>query len=199
MSTIDNVIEMLTNIIGVDAPPGVDNEEPRLPPPPPPTTTQQAAAGDGERAPRRRKKDKKRRKKDSDGESSGEDSSNDDDDSEPEKLKTKVLESIKQRSKAKEDAVCPAEQVNYAFYDPELHWCKACNVFPKTAKDYLNHLHSKEHTDVVKKNTESPWHENNQNVVSLTRRRLRMKVDLNSHFLSSPPPPPGYAHLPKCP
>ena len=56
--------------------------------------------------------------------------------------------------------------MNYAFYDPELHWCKTCNVFPKTAKDYLNHLHSKEHADVVKKNTESPWHDNNPNVVS---------------------------------
>lgn len=60
----------------------------------------------------------------------------------------------------------PDPQVNYAFYDPELHWCKACNVFPKTAKDYLNHLHTKEHTEMVKKNTESPWHENNPNVVS---------------------------------
>lgn len=59
--------------------------------------------------------------------------------------------------------------MNYAFYDPELHWCKACNVFPKTAKDYLNHLHSKDHADVVKKATESPWHENNQNVVSYAK------------------------------
>lgn len=62
------------------------------------------------------------------------------------------------------------QQVNYAFYDPELHWCKACNVFPKTAKDYLNHLHSKEHADVVK--SESPWHENNQNVVIIIVVRL---------------------------
>lgn len=58
------------------------------------------------------------------------------------------------------------QQINYAFYDPELHWCKSCNVFPKTAKDYLQHLHSKEHTEVVKKSSESPWHENNPNVVS---------------------------------
>lgn len=67
--------------------------------------------------------------------------------------------------------------MNYAFYDPELHWCKACNVFPKTAKDYLNHLHSKDHADVVKKATESPWHENNQNVVSYGNTAL-----LLSHF-----------------
>lgn len=42
-------------------------------------------------------------------------------------------------------------------------------MFPKTAKDYLNHLHSKDHADVVKKATESPWHENNQNVVSYAK------------------------------
>lgn len=43
-------------------------------------------------------------------------------------------------------------------------------MFPKTAKDYLNHLHSKEHADVVK--SESPWHENNQNVVIISVVRL---------------------------
>lgn len=34
---------------------------------------------------------------------------------------------------------------NYVHYDPEMHWCRVCNVFPKTAKEYLNHLHSSEH------------------------------------------------------
>ena len=78
MATIDNVIEMLTNIIGVDAPPGVDPEDPQP-------------------DDKRNKKGKdKRKRKSSDSESSG------DDDSEPEKLKTKVIESMKQRSKAKE-------------------------------------------------------------------------------------------------
>lgn len=72
MATIDNVIEMLTNIIGVDAPPGVDPED----------------SGAMHR-------DRKI--------SGGADSSNDD--SEPEKLKTKVIESMKQRSKAKEASV----------------------------------------------------------------------------------------------
>lgn len=86
MSTIDNVIEMLTNIIGVDAPPGVDPED----------------AGDGGEKKKRAKRDGKKRNKRSDDENSDHVSSNDDD-SEPEKLKTKVIESMKQRSKAKEE------------------------------------------------------------------------------------------------
>lgn len=37
---------------------------------------------------------------------------------------------------------------NYVHYDPEMHWCKVCNIFPKIAKEYLTHLHSAEHKDV---------------------------------------------------
>lgn len=36
---------------------------------------------------------------------------------------------------------------NFVHYDPEMHWCKVCNIFPKTAKEYLNHLHSNEHKE----------------------------------------------------
>ena len=42
------------------------------------------------------------------------------------------------------------------FYDPEMHWCQTCNVFPKTAKDFLNHLHTKNHMD--RESIETPWH-----------------------------------------
>lgn len=82
MSTIDNVIEMLTNIIGKEPdPPGVE---------------------------RTKKKEGKKRRKKSASSSSSSGSSNEDqeedDDSEPEKLKTKVIESMKQRSRAKEEA-----------------------------------------------------------------------------------------------
>lgn len=79
MSTIDNVIEMLTNIIGNDAPPGVEDAQP------------------SEETPRYRK-----------GNSESDHSLNDkssNDDSEPEKLKTKVIESMRQRSRAKEETV----------------------------------------------------------------------------------------------
>lgn len=37
---------------------------------------------------------------------------------------------------------------NFVHYDPEMHWCKVCDIFPKTAKEYLNHLHSNEHKEV---------------------------------------------------
>lgn len=34
---------------------------------------------------------------------------------------------------------------NIIHYDPELHWCRVCNVFPRTAKEFLNHLHAPDH------------------------------------------------------
>lgn len=45
----------------------------------------------------------------------------------------------------KEDDMKPA--YNFVHYDPEMHWCKTCDIFPKTAKEYLNHLHSNEHKE----------------------------------------------------
>lgn len=51
------------------------------------------------------------------------------------------------------------EQINYTFFDPEQHWCKPCSSFPKTAKEYLLHMHSDEHKSNVKP-PEIPWHEN---------------------------------------
>lgn len=46
-----------------------------------------------------------------------------------------------------------------------MHWCDKCDEFPKTAKDYLTHLHSKDHQSNVT-NVEAPWHENMKNDVS---------------------------------
>ncbi|XP_022906292.2 zinc finger matrin-type protein CG9776-like isoform X1 [Onthophagus taurus] len=46
---------------------------------------------------------------------------------------------------------------NYVHYDPELHWCRMCDIFPKTAKDLLIHLQSKEHRANVQED-EAPWH-----------------------------------------
>lgn len=50
------------------------------------------------------------------------------------------------------------ERVNYTFYDPEQHWCKACATFPKSAKEFLGHLHSEDHKNNVKP-PEIPWHD----------------------------------------
>lgn len=53
------------------------------------------------------------------------------------------------------------KQINYIYYDPEIHWCQSCNVFPKTAKDYLNHMQSPGHTEKTMGNTtETPWRDN---------------------------------------
>ncbi|KAF5294256.1 hypothetical protein FQR65_LT10842 [Abscondita terminalis] len=48
----------------------------------------------------------------------------------------------------------------YVYYDPELHWCRSCDVFPKSAKDYLLHLHSKEHRQITQERdmVDTPWH-----------------------------------------
>ncbi|KAG7305214.1 hypothetical protein JYU34_009253 [Plutella xylostella] len=47
---------------------------------------------------------------------------------------------------------------NYVYYDPEMHWCRVCNEFPPTAKDYLNHLHSPAHHKMAAQHMEAPWH-----------------------------------------
>lgn len=38
-----------------------------------------------------------------------------------------------------------AQKFNIVHFDPELHWCRVCNVFPRTAKEFLNHLHAPDH------------------------------------------------------
>ncbi|XP_045519574.1 uncharacterized protein LOC123711172 [Pieris brassicae] len=48
---------------------------------------------------------------------------------------------------------------NYEYYDPELHWCHICNVFPQTAKDFLKHLHSSLHQEKTGDHIEKPWSE----------------------------------------
>ncbi|XP_046384230.1 zinc finger matrin-type protein CG9776-like isoform X2 [Ischnura elegans] len=51
---------------------------------------------------------------------------------------------------------------NYVYYDPEVHWCRVCDVFPRTAKEYLHHLHCTEHKELTakKKMVDMPWHKN---------------------------------------
>jgi hypothetical protein len=76
------------------------------------------------------------------------------DDSSPERIKTELLESMKRKKEAEEKK----QKFNYIVYDPETHWCKQCNAFPKTAKDYLNHLHTKEHLDkIANRSSDAPW------------------------------------------
>lgn len=62
------------------------------------------------------------------------------------------------RKSAKPSQPPVSEQINFTFFDPEQHWCKPCSAFPKTAKEYLLHLHSEEHKNQVKP-PEIPWHD----------------------------------------
>lgn len=53
------------------------------------------------------------------------------------------------------------KKYNYVHYDPELHWCRTCDVFPKTAKDLLLHLQSEDHKKVAQERDmkdDTPWH-----------------------------------------
>lgn len=61
---------------------------------------------------------------------------------------------------AKKRASPDAPFVNYIHYDPELHWCRVCDVFPRTAKDLLNHMHNNDHRQVTQEHqlVETPWH-----------------------------------------
>ncbi|CAB0005560.1 unnamed protein product [Nesidiocoris tenuis] len=58
------------------------------------------------------------------------------------------------RSKAKNKSKSPVARgekpVNIVHYDPELHWCSVCDVFPRTVTQYLSHLHSEGHQQELK-------------------------------------------------
>lgn len=63
----------------------------------------------------------------------------------------------------KRDEACEQkilEKCNYVHYDAGLHWCRMCDEFPETAKDYLLHLQDRRHRQMVKENDvdNTPWH-----------------------------------------
>ncbi|VEN36928.1 unnamed protein product [Callosobruchus maculatus] len=63
------------------------------------------------------------------------------------------------RSKSRGRTRSP-ERVCYVHYDTGLHWCRLCDEFPETAKDFLLHLQEKDHREMVKENDVdlTPWH-----------------------------------------
>lgn len=72
-----------------------------------------------------------------------------------------LIEMIHERQPSKENIrknettsgnSCKSERINYVYYDPELHWCDVCNVFPQTAKEYLLHLHDSAHKNELSVN-----------------------------------------------
>ncbi|XP_063910617.1 zinc finger matrin-type protein CG9776 isoform X2 [Zophobas morio] len=78
-------------------------------------------------------------------------------------LEAQLDESPKTHHKnhVKSDAGDPSVKYNYMHYDPELHWCRMCDEFPKTAKDFLLHLQSDKHRNNIQENDvgdNTPWH-----------------------------------------
>lgn len=146
LSTIENVIDMLEGIIGKD----------KTPTPPPPVLTPRTPPEQHDRMSVDHQLDSPARVPPPGG-SNKERKDSASSSASPERLKNEVLETMKrgkgrkeERSTVKQeksdDSKPALSQVNHVFYDPELHWCSTCDIFPKTAKDYLNHLHSTEHT-----------------------------------------------------
>lgn len=76
----------------------------------------------------------------------------------------------------------PIKRINYVHYDPEMHWCKTCKVFPKTAKDYLTHLHSKDHQE-HQQSVESPWHDKPVNDVTYFLSIIFNKMMFNNKII----------------
>ncbi|XP_028132126.2 zinc finger matrin-type protein CG9776 [Diabrotica virgifera virgifera] len=52
------------------------------------------------------------------------------------------------------------EKICYTHYDTGLHWCRTCDEFPQTAKDFLLHLQDNKHQQRKKldKVDSTPWH-----------------------------------------
>lgn len=69
--------------------------------------------------------------------------SSDEDDSNLKKSRHSV-ETLEYKKK-KNRNVEKAPQFNYVYCDSCIHWCQTCNIFPKTAKEYLTHLQSETH------------------------------------------------------
>ncbi|XP_013161734.1 PREDICTED: zinc finger protein 318 isoform X1 [Papilio xuthus] len=63
-----------------------------------------------------------------------------------------------ERSSKRKSRSPSTKRFNYVYYDPEMHWCRVCNEFPATAKDYLTHLHSPSHHKMASSHMEAPWH-----------------------------------------
>uniref|UniRef100_A0A8W7PLZ1 U1-type domain-containing protein n=1 Tax=Anopheles coluzzii TaxID=1518534 RepID=A0A8W7PLZ1_ANOCL len=152
IKTIENVIDMLDGIIAKDRTP---SPPPMLPgttmpplatiPDPPAPPSPPSPGNDGGRAHRNPSRSPR-----PDG---GADRDRTDSPS-PERLKNEVLESMHARGKRKptdkkqsdhSEGKKKKSPYNYVHYDPEVHWCGTCNVFPKTAREYLAHLHSEQH------------------------------------------------------
>lgn len=84
---------------------------------------------------------------------------------------SKATDREREREKKSPEDMKP--MYNFVHYDPEMHWCKVCDIFPKTAKEYLNHLHSNEHKETCL-------------VSSMIRRQFNYRQTKNWIFIKVP-------------
>ncbi|EDV47764.1 uncharacterized protein Dere_GG11663 [Drosophila erecta] len=158
LDTIENVIDMLNGIIGYE---DVDDEPSKQKFHGKPQPEQQGSRSHSS------SESSADSSESSSSSSSASDSSGDNEDEEEtvgavgsptNRLKHRAIKSMKskQRHGEMKTVPAPAQNYNFVFFDPEQHWCESCGVFPKSARDYLKHLHAEEHMN--RETIETPWH-----------------------------------------
>lgn len=162
LDTIENVIDMLNGIIGYE---DHDDETPK---PKPNVKAAQDPQSSRSHTTTDSSADSSESSSSSGSSSDSSSDGEDDDDDEEEngdkdgtptnRLKHRAIKSMKskQRHGETKPSVAPAQNYNFVFFDPEHHWCESCGVFPKSARDYLKHLHGEEHMN--QETIETPWH-----------------------------------------
>lgn len=161
LDTIENVIDMLNGIIGDEEADEEPEIMPKKEPEPPIIKLAQPTASAASTTSDSSDSSDSSSSSSSSSESSTEDEENGTGDGSPtNRLKNRAIKTMK----AKQRQIAPpakpaapqAQNYNYVFFDPEQHWCESCSVFPKTARDYLKHLHAEEHMN--RETMETPWH-----------------------------------------
>ncbi|KMZ01414.1 zinc finger matrin-type protein CG9776 isoform X2 [Drosophila simulans] len=158
LDTIENVIDMLNGIIGyedVDDEPSKQKSHGKAQPEQQDSRSHSSSESSADSS------------ESSSSSSTASDSSSDNEDGEEaggavgsptNRLKHRAIKSMKAKQLHGETKTVPtqAQNYNFVFFDPKQHWCESCGVFPKSARDYLKHLHAEEHMN--RETIETPWH-----------------------------------------
>ncbi|XP_064552986.1 zinc finger matrin-type protein CG9776 isoform X3 [Drosophila montana] len=164
LDTIENVIDMLNGIIGDEEADEEPEVMPKKEPEPPIIKLVQPAASAASTTSDSSDSSDSSSSSSSSSESSTEDEGDEEngtgDGSPTNRLKNRAIKTMKAKQRQAAPPAKPAapqaQNYNYVFFDPEQHWCESCSVFPKTARDYLKHLHAEEHMN--RETMETPWH-----------------------------------------
>ncbi|XP_060646011.1 zinc finger matrin-type protein CG9776 isoform X2 [Drosophila nasuta] len=163
LDTIENVIDMLSGIIGDEEADEEHEETPKSEPGPAGTKSGNAAAtsttsessGDSSDS-----SSSSSSSSESSTDEEGDEENGNGDGSPTNRLKNRAMKSMKAKQRQAEatakTTVSQTQSYNYVFFDSEKYWCESCSVFPKTARDYLKHLHAEEHMN--RETMETPWH-----------------------------------------